>query len=124
MIDGNDAVLLSGVVLPHQRVKGSDTGVPSGQPAIPPPISAHDGLRPQGPLGFNQILGRAQEWGPTALLEAPANSASRSRGLGGLQATNLAVAQAVEHEGQELSSHCHPGLELAASGGDAVVVGP
>jgi hypothetical protein len=68
MIDDDDAVWLSVAVLPHQRVKGSDTGVPSGRPAIPPPISAHDGLRPQGPLGSIRFLGRATK-GPTAILE-------------------------------------------------------
>src|SRR5207244_12025485 len=89
---------------------------------MPPPISAHDGLRPQGPLGSIRFSGAPNE-GPTAILEAAADPGFRSRGLGGLQTPNLAVTQAIEDEGQELSGHRHPGLELPAARRAAVVVG-
>ena len=68
MIGGDDAVCFQPSSCAITVSKRGDTGVQCGQPVIPPPISAHDGLRPQGPLGSIRYSG-APRVGPTAIPE-------------------------------------------------------
>src|SRR5580704_19420570 len=71
-----------------------------GQPAIHSSISAHDGVRPR-PDGLNQKRRPHRSRWATALVEL-ASVRGRDSG-GGLEASDLSVAQCVEDEGQELA---------------------
>ena len=91
-----------------------------GQPAIHSSISAHDGVRPR-PDGLNQKRRPHQGRWATAFVEH-ASVRGRDSG-GGLEASDLPVAQGVEDEGQQLAGDRDPGLVLAGVLGDAFVVG-
>jgi hypothetical protein len=84
---------------------------PVGQPAIHPSTSDHDGVRPR-PGGLNQVLGHTTRCA-TALVE---RASVRGRSSGGdwcTEAQDFSAAERIEHEGQQLSSHCDASLVLA-----------
>jgi hypothetical protein len=91
-----------------------------GQPAIHSSISAHDGVRPR-PDGLNQKGRPHRSRWATALVELASVRGRDSSG--GLEASDLSVAQGIEDECEQLSGDRHPGFVLAGVLGDAPVVG-
>ena len=82
-----------------------------GQPAIHSSISAHDGVRPR-PDGLNQKRRPHRSRWATAFVEL-ASVRGRDSG-GGLEASDLPVAQCVEDEGQSLRATATRALYLPA----------